>query len=151
MEGGDDWNWNSSYWRSVGAPWGGMVSTADDLARFCAMMLGGGPAASVRVLAPASMTVATQNRLDDFPDVPEADRRARPWGLGWRLNWPGHTASFGDLLSRETYGHWGATGTLFWIDPVSRLAVVLLSTQPLERDRSPLVLLSNAIAACAIC
>src|SRR5690606_38418144 len=28
-----DWGWNSRYWRTLGAPWGGMLSTAGDLAR----------------------------------------------------------------------------------------------------------------------
>src|SRR5690606_21854092 len=30
MRGGNDWNWNSPYWQDLGAPWGGMISTADD-------------------------------------------------------------------------------------------------------------------------
>ena len=29
-----DWDWNSAYWRGLGAPWGGAHSTADDVARF---------------------------------------------------------------------------------------------------------------------
>ena len=28
VEGKDDWNWNSRYWRDLGAPWGGVDSTA---------------------------------------------------------------------------------------------------------------------------
>jgi len=147
MQGGDEWNWNSAYWRRFGAPWGGMISTAEDLSRYCAMLLTGGELAGARVLSPTSIDAATRNQLDAFHDVPESDRRTRPWGLGWRLNWPAHAASFGDFLSPVAYGHWGATGTLFWIDPARRMAAVLLSTQPLERDRSPLVRLSNAIAA----
>jgi CubicO group peptidase (beta-lactamase class C family) len=150
MQGGDDWNWNSPYWRTFGAPWGGLVSTAEDLARFCAMMLGGGQLEGTRVLSAAAVESATRNQLDAFHDLPESDRRTRPWGLGWRLNWPTHAASFGDFLSPATYGHWGATGTLFWIDPSRQMAAVLLSTQPLERDRSPLVRVSNAIAGCIV-
>jgi CubicO group peptidase (beta-lactamase class C family) len=147
MVDGNDWNWNSPYWRGVGAPWGGLVSTATDLARYCAMMLNGGQLDAVRVLSPATIEAATSNQLEAFHDLPESDRRTRPWGLGWRMNWPAHVASFGDFLSPRAYGHWGATGTLFWIDPQRDLAVVLLSTQPMDRDRSPLGRLSNAIAA----
>src|SRR5262249_59081282 len=36
--GGDskarEWDWNSPYWRRVGAPWGGTHASAPDLARF---------------------------------------------------------------------------------------------------------------------
>jgi len=88
--------------------------------------------------------------LEAFHDLPESDRRTRPWGFGWRLNWHAHAASFGDFLSQNAYGHWGATGTLFWIDPERRTAAVMLSTQPMERDRSPLVRLSNAISASVV-
>jgi CubicO group peptidase (beta-lactamase class C family) len=147
MAGGDNWNWNSAYWRGVGAPWGGLVSTAGDLARYCAMMLGRGQLHGIRTLSPATVDAATTNQLEGFHDLPEPDRRTRPWGFGWRMNWPAHAASFGDFLSTCAYGHWGATGTLFWIDPQRDCGVVLLSTQPMERDRSPLVRLSNSIAS----
>ena len=29
-----DWDWNSPYWRKLGAPWGGTHASAPDLARF---------------------------------------------------------------------------------------------------------------------
>src|SRR5262249_48647503 len=29
-----DWDWNSPYWRGLGAPWGGTHASAPDLARF---------------------------------------------------------------------------------------------------------------------
>ena len=31
VAGDDDWNWNSPYWRDLGAPWGGAHSTAADV------------------------------------------------------------------------------------------------------------------------
>jgi CubicO group peptidase (beta-lactamase class C family) len=145
--GGDDWNWNSAYWRRLGAPWGGVYSTVEDLSRFLQMMLRGGECDSGRLFAPETITAATANQLEPLHDLPDADRRTRGWGYGWRLNWTAHSAAFGDLLSPETYGHWGATGTLWWVDPRRDVGLVLLSTQPLERDRTDLLRLSNVIAA----
>jgi CubicO group peptidase (beta-lactamase class C family) len=146
QEGGDDWNWNSRYWRQLGAPWGGILSTPHDLLLFCRMMLDG----DTRLFSPATVAAATCNQLDCLHDLPEADRRTRAWGFGWRLNWPAHSASFGDLLSPQACGHWGATGTLFWIDPPRDAAAVILSTQPLERSESHLTRLSNMIAAAQV-
>ncbi len=146
--GGDEWNWNSRYWRSLGAPWGGMVSTVHDLLVFCRMMLRQGQSAGERLLSPASVLAATTNQLDAFHDVPESDRRTRGWGFGWRLNWLAHNSCFSDVLSPAAVGHWGATGTLFWIDPDREAAAVILSSQPLELGSGPLLTrLSNTIAS----
>jgi CubicO group peptidase (beta-lactamase class C family) len=147
QESGEGWNWNSRYWRQLGAPWGGLLTTPRDLARLCRMMLAGGAAGDVPLFAPATIAAATANQLDALRDVPEADRRARAWGLGWRLNWPAHAASFGDLVGPRTFGHWGATGTMFWMDPDREAAAVILSTQPFDRCGCHLARVSNAITA----
>lgn len=63
------------------------------------------------------------------------------------MNWQDHWSGFCDLLSGEAYGHWGATGTLFWIDPETDAAAVILTTQPIGRQVAPHVRLSNMIAA----
>ncbi len=161
--GQDHWNWNSRYWRQLGAPWGGLLTTPRDLSRFCRMMLArgancgangdangganGGANGDDRLFASATIAAATTNQLGSLRDVPEADRRARPWGFGWRMNWPAHAASYGDLPGPRTFGHWGATGTMFWMDPDRDAAAVILSTRPFEQSGSHLGRLSNAIAA----
>lgn len=145
--GGDEWNWNSRYWRQFGAAWGGLLSTPGDLAQFCRMMLSQGRVGDRVLFSPATIAAATSSQLGAFPDVPEADRRCRGWGLGWRMQWPAHAASFGDLLSPSAYGHWGATGTVFWIDPQLDLAAVILTDTPLDRSTRWIVRLSNAIVA----
>jgi CubicO group peptidase (beta-lactamase class C family) len=143
---GEDWNWNSRYWRQLGAPWGGLITTPADLARFCQMMLGS-PANGAQVLSPATIRAATRNQLEVMADVPEVDRRTRPWGLGWRLNWPAHSANFGDFMGSRTYGHWGATGTFLWIDPDQNSFAVLLTTKPQEPHGTWLARVSNAVTA----
>lgn len=143
---GEDWNWNGHYWRTLGAPWGGLITTPADLARFCQMMLGA-PANGAQILSPATIRAATRNQLEMMADVPEVDRRTRPWGLGWRLNWPAHSANFGDFMGSRTYGHWGATGTVLWIDPDQNSFAVLLTTKPQEPHGTWLARVSNAVTA----
>lgn len=147
--GGSQWNWNSWYWRSFGAAWGGFLSTDRDLANFARFwMRGGVTEAGDCLLTPMTILLARTNQLQHYPQLAEADRRSRPWGFGWRLNWPTHTSSFGDLLGERTYGHWGATGTLMWIDPDREIATVILSTAAYDQSRSVLLRLSNLASAC---
>ena len=144
---GSDFGWNSTYWQQLGVPWGGMFSAPEDFAVLCQMMLSGGAAAGGQLLSPASIEAMTTNRLIDLPDLPEADRRSKPWGLGWRLNQPGTKGSWGDLLGRRAFGHTGATGTMCWMDP-ERDGFCLLFTSAI-RSRAPwrLVHLSNIVAS----
>ena len=143
---GSDFGWNSTYWQQLGVPWGGMFSAPEDFAILCQMMLDGG-AANNRIVSSATVEAMTTNRLADLPEVPEADRRSKPWGLGWRLNQPGTRGSWGDLLSHRTFGHTGATGTMCWMDP-ERNGFCLLFTSAI-RSRAPwrLVHLSNIVAS----
>ncbi len=142
-----DWNWNTPYWLGLGVPWGGLITTPADFARFCLMMLGGGALGKVRLLSPASVRAMTSNQLAAMPTVPEEERRCRPWGLGWRLNWPAHSANFGDLLGPRSFGHWGSTGTLCWIDPDSEAFFILFTTQPQEPEGRFLARLSNVVCS----
>ena len=145
---GTDWNWNSRYWRQLGAPWGGLLTSANDLATFAQFMLRMGMTHDAkRLLSPAAIDSATRNQLQYMRDVPDEERRCRPWGLGWRLNWPAHSANFGDLLGPRTYGHWGATGTVLWIDPDAGTFALILTTLPQEPSGKHLARLSNAVAA----
>jgi CubicO group peptidase (beta-lactamase class C family) len=146
-EQGADWGWNSPYWLGLGVPWGGLIASPADLARLCLMMLGGGALGNTRLLSAAAVRAMTTNQLASMPDVPENERRCRPWGLGWRLNWPGESASFGDLLGPRSFGHWGATGTLCWLDPDTSAFMILLTTQPLEADGRLLGRVSNVVAS----
>ncbi|MCA8995389.1 MAG: beta-lactamase family protein [Planctomycetaceae bacterium] len=143
QQGGTDWNWNSRYWRQLGAPWGGAITTTADVSRFCQCMLNHG----TPLWSAATVREATSNRLGDFPSISSQDRDARGWGFGWRMNWKEQRGAFCDLLPPHAYGHWGATGTLCWIDPGRKIAAVLLATRSIDREVSPLVKLSNMIVS----
>ncbi|NPV06825.1 MAG: beta-lactamase family protein [Anaerolineae bacterium] len=140
---GDDFN--TIYWRDFGAPWGGLHSTAADLSRFLGHVLGDLPGP----LSPAARRAMVRDQLAGMPGVRSEEGLSRRWGLGFMLG----AAYFGDLVSPDTFGHVGSTGTMYWADPDSRLGCVLLTNQPqLLRDESGrsehfLPRFSNALAA----
>jgi CubicO group peptidase (beta-lactamase class C family) len=147
---GKDWNWNSPYWLGFGAPWGGLITSPADFARYCQMMLNNGTLDNVRILTPTSVRLMTTNQLAFMPKLSEEDRRCRPWGFGWRLNWPGNPASFGDFLGPRAYGHAGATGTLCWLDPDTEIYCNIFTTQPPDPENRFLTRLTNAICAAIV-
>lgn len=144
------WNWHSRYWRQLGAPWGGLLTTPGDLAKYAQMWLQRGTVDGRMYLSPATIAAATCNQLEPLKDIPAEDRRCRPWGLGWRLNWGAHSANFGDFLSPAAYGHWGATGTALWIDPARDTACVFFTTLPQEPHGRYLSRLSNAVCGALV-
>jgi len=138
--GGDkvDWGWNSPYWRDLGAPWGGLHATAEDLGKLLCHMLGDAPGP----LSLATRRAMLRDQIAPMPGIPAAQKLTSRWGLGWMLGSP----NFGDLVSPNTFGHTGATGTIFWADPQSGLACVLLTNQP-NRSQRLFQRYSNVIAS----
>ncbi len=122
VSGDDDWNWNSPYWRNLGAPWGGAHSTAPEVAKFVNFFLK--PAG--RILKPETARAMIANQTAGMND-------AR--GLGWMVK-PG---TFGKHCSTRTFGHYGSTGTVAWADPEKNLVCVLLTTNPAAGSRDGLL------------
>lgn len=116
-----NWDWNSEYWRNLGAPWGGAISTVRDIADFLEVF---SPSVKHPLPLPwkpgttAEMLKVQTNGLGD------------PWGLGWSRD-PG---KFGKGCSATAFGHSGSTGTLAWHDPEAQLTFVLLTTLPADRS-----------------
>ncbi|WP_146503112.1 serine hydrolase domain-containing protein [Rubinisphaera italica] len=137
-------NWNSDYWRSLGAPWGGMLSTSADMLKFCVEMTKIQRGAGT-ILSSASLKEAYQPQLSFFEQMSEREKNYRSWGLGWRHNWKAHPETFGDTLPENVIGHWGATGCLMWIDLDTNSAAVICTTKPSSQSRVKLVQLSNMV------
>lgn len=133
--GGDvtarDWDWNSAYWRSLGAPWGGAHGTATDIDRFLGSFLH--PEGKLMRIESARMM--TENHTPGL-----GARR----GLGFALGPEG----FGRECSARTFGHGGSTGTLAWADPEKDLTCVILTSLP-SQVSGPLILhpVSDLVAA----
>lgn len=98
----------------------GLFSTADDLARFCQMLLNGGTLGGKRILS--SSTIARMT----VPNVVAEDGSAR--GLGWDMN-TGFSSNRGEFFPLGSFGHTGFTGTSLWIDRVTQTYVVFLSNR----------------------
>lgn len=147
----ETWGWNSRYWRTLGAPWGGMISTAADLGLFAEMMLSDGCARGGQQIIPTQvLTACMSDQLRATAAQPDYRGPSRAWGLGWRHQWPDHFASFGDFVSNRTIGHWGATGTMMWIDPEAGTYAVILTTTPYETSQPTLQRISNLVATSSL-
>lgn len=115
--GGDpaaaEWNWNSGYWRSLGAPWGGTHASAGDVCKWLSEFL----LERERVLSPETARRMITNH--NSPGIP-------PRGLAFHV---GATLA-GKGVSERVFGHTGSTGTIAWADPASRTVCVILTTLP---------------------
>ena len=99
----------------------GLFGTADDLARFGAMLLRGGRSPSgAALLSPPAVARMTR------PSTPARLEAVR--GLGWDIR-SRYSSNGGDLFSSRSFGHTGFTGTSIWIDPETRTVVVFLSSR----------------------
>ena len=124
-----EWNWNSVYWRDLGAPWGGMMTTTSEMTRMCQLYLQGGSLNGVRVLAPTTVKAMTSDQTVSFPRLIRSNPKERRWGLGWEIQDRDHPI-FSDLASDETFGHTGATGTVAWMDPKTQTTCVIFTNDP---------------------
>jgi CubicO group peptidase (beta-lactamase class C family) len=91
----------------------GMYSTASDLAALCHMMLAGGTFKGKRILSRMSVEVMTANQTTGIRSA--ILQREVYQGLGWGLS--GDPLNDFPLTSVGSFGHNGAFGTIFWIDP----------------------------------
>jgi CubicO group peptidase (beta-lactamase class C family) len=121
---------------------GGLLSSAEDYARFCQMLLNGGELNGVRLLSRKSVELMTSNHLP-----PEAAYGAFTMELGLTAPLPqlgqGYGLGVGVRMEpgRSTVPgsvgdfYWGgATGPYFWVDPKEQLiAVMMLQESNIQR------------------
>jgi CubicO group peptidase (beta-lactamase class C family) len=113
---------------------GGLLSTAEDYARFCQMLLNGGELDGVRLLSRKSVELMTSNHLP--PDIAYG---AFTMELGLTAPLPQYGQGYGlGVGVRQEAGrsmvpgsvgdfYWGgATGPYFWVDPREQLVVVMM-------------------------
>ena len=115
--GGDpdakDWDWNSPFWRKLGAPWGGVHSTASDVLTFIdSFAQPNGVPLPIEV---AKLMIRSHN-----------PSHLPPRGLGFGIG----PTLLGTGLSLNAFGHTGSTGTLAWHDPEVDMSCVVLTSLP---------------------
>jgi len=115
--GGDasakNWDWNSPYWRKLGAPWGGTHCSAPDIAKFLGEFLN----EQGKVVKPATASLMTTNH-----NPPGLESRGLGFDVGPAASSPG--------CSDKTFGHTGSTGTIAWADPATQTTCVILTSLP---------------------
>jgi CubicO group peptidase (beta-lactamase class C family) len=108
-----EWDWNSQYWRNLGAPWGGTHASAPDVATFLGEFL----RARGKAVRPETARLMIQNHNP---------AGLTPRGLGFAV---GESAGSPGSSGR-TFGHGGSTGTLCWADPATDTICVVLTSLP---------------------
>ncbi len=97
----------------------GLFSTAGDLSIFAQMLLSGGCYKGAHILSPLIVEKMTT------PQTPP-DKTIR--GLGWDIE-SVLTSNYNKLSPIVFYGHKGFTGTAIWIDPVSKIYIIILTNR----------------------
>lgn len=132
--GGDptakSWDWNSDYWRDLGAPWGGMHASARDVAMFLETFV----RHDGRILRPETSRLMIRNHNPD--SLPSR-------GLGFDVG----LEELGFPRGSSIFGHTGSTGTIAWADPDrDRICVILTSLPGAAIKDHPRLLASEAFA-----
>jgi len=113
----------------------GLYSTAEDMGRYCRMILGGGELDGARVMKPETVALMTKVHAAlphwEGKDKAPGDEWRR--GLGWHvyadMPWT-HPAAPPDSV----IGHTGYTGTYLWLDLNSKTWFVFLTNSVYSQD-----------------
>ena len=70
-----------------------------------------------------------------FPGLPGVlpgygGQRDNAWGYGFEIRAGKRPHWTSERNSAASYGHFGQSGTMFWVDPVARLGLVALADRP---------------------
>ena len=121
-------------WESGG---GGMVSSAEDYARFLQMLLNGGELDGVRVLARRTVALMTANHIGAAAGI-------KPWvyyfpgagygfGLGFAVRTEAGVSHWAGSVGQYEWS--GGSGTYFLVDPKEDMFALLMVQTPSQRGR----------------
>jgi CubicO group peptidase (beta-lactamase class C family) len=134
-------NHNCFFTEEAEMPWMGCISTADDLFRFAEMLRCNGELGGVRILAPATVRLATSIQtgamVNEYhaPVMKQHGLRMAPANIGMDFQIRGKEVGLncmGNFTSPSTFGKFGLGGTGFWVDPERDVTFVFLRSGLLE-------------------
>ncbi|HUR52496.1 MAG TPA: serine hydrolase, partial [Gemmataceae bacterium] len=126
----------------------GLFSTADDVARYCRMLMRGGELDGTRVFAEGVVDVFTKPHTVPAGMTKDGklDERKLARSLGWDVD-TSFSSPRGDGFKKgEGYGHTGFTGTSVWVDPASKTAVIILANRVHPDDKGNMTPLRREVA-----
>jgi CubicO group peptidase (beta-lactamase class C family) len=111
---------------------GGLVSTANDYARFLQMLLNGGTFDGCRLLSRKTIELMTADHLGPVTGSPDLLLPGHGFGLGFAVRLQAGIAQVPGSIGQYFWG--GLAGTTFWVDPAEQLIALLLIQAPAQRD-----------------
>ena len=124
----------------------GLFSTADDMARYCRMLLRGGELDGVRVLDAKTLALFTEAHAVPLPPTKDGAAATGARSFGWDVD-TSYSAPRGSLFKKgEGYGHTGFTGTSAWLDPGTKTAMVVLTNRVHPDDKGNVTRLRREVA-----
>jgi CubicO group peptidase (beta-lactamase class C family) len=112
-----------------GSPASGASGPLDDLLRFAHELL------APTLIAPETLREATAVQFPGLPGILPGLGPFAPndWGLGFERRDDKSPHWTGTRNSPATFGHFGATGTFLWVDPVIGVAMASVSGRDFDR------------------
>ncbi len=114
----------------------GLFGNANDVAKILQMFLNGGSYGETTFLKPTTLSEFTKCQFCE-----QGNRRGLGFDkplLEWRMN--GNTAKDASALS---YGHFGFTGTMVWVDPATEMIFIFLSNRVYPTRNSKMLMNLN--------
>lgn len=112
---------------------GGLVSTADDYARFLQMLAGGGTLDGRRYLGPKTVEYMTSDHLGTAIATTPLYLPGTGYGFGLGFAVRKTTGEAPYMASAGEYNWGGAGGTYMWVDPRNNMFVLFMMQSPKQR------------------
>ena len=127
----------------------GLFATADDLARFCRMLLRGGELDGTRIFSEKTVKLFTEPHTIMGPANKDGTTPKLVRSFGWDID-TGYSGQRGELFTKgEGFGHTGFTGTSIWLDPGTKTAVIVLTARVHPDDKGNVLQLRREIGTIA--
>ena len=107
----------------------GLRSTVADLAKFSAELL------KPRLISSATLAEATRTQYPHLDGIVPGMGRYTPcpWGLGMEIAGEKSPHWMGRERSHSTFGHFGGSGTMMWVDPEAQISLIALTDHSFDQ------------------